>query len=409
MPFTESLCNNAVCPERLWRHHRTLCREIGPRLLGTEADRRAAGYIEAHFARCGLVTHRQEYACPSWDHRGTLIRSAGGFEISPPEGGACMFSAACDVHGSMTVIPTVADLERADLKNRVALLTGDMARSEFRSESSPLQQLLAGKEPLAIIIVDSRKDTYNTKTVRTPTFPIPVCAISARSGRRLIEEGGELSVRIDARRFESRSWNIFGCVPRAGDRKIRIIAHYDTPSDSPGSKDNGSGTAVTMEVAEALFRSGLEASVEFVAFGGEEYGGLGAERYREEFPGQQKNTALVINSDSLGCCGTDARIYCSGEVDAVTAALRKHIAAVGGYHELILGKVPESSDHTWFCRVGVPGILVHDTQPYVHHSPRDIPRYMSLERLEDAARIILGVLADCAHLADPLLPEQSKA
>ena len=65
--------------------------------------------------------------------------------------------------------------------------------------------------------------------------------------------------------------------------------------------------------------------------------------------------------------------------------------------------IRQNSDHTWFCRAGVPGILLHDTQPSFHHSPRDIPRHMSLERLEDAARIILGVIADCAHLADPCL------
>ena len=57
---------NGVSPERLWRHHRKLCKEIGHRLLGTENDKRAAEYIESHFKSCGLRTSSQVFDCPSW-------------------------------------------------------------------------------------------------------------------------------------------------------------------------------------------------------------------------------------------------------------------------------------------------------------------------------------------------------
>ena len=388
---------NMVSAERLWSHHRTLCREIGPRLLGTEADRRAAGYIESHFARCGYETYRQEYPCPSWEHRSTRIFTDSGLDIFPPEGGACMFSVPCDVKGKIFVVSSLEQLQKADMKGKICLVDneGELSKTDFRSGDSPVQKSIAEKSPLALLVVDSRKDTYNTKTVRNPSFPIPVCAVSARSGAQLLRERGDVSVCIDAKRFSSRTWNIFGNMPGTGERKIRIFAHYDTPSDSPGSKDNGSGTAVIMEVAEALWRSGLRLPVEFIAFGGEEHdGGIGAAEYVREFPDRVDSTFLAINIDSVGCCGTDSQAYTTGELDEVTASLKKRIGEVGGYHEMIVGNVPMSSDHTKFCRRGIPAIFMHDTQPYFHHSPLDIPRFMSLERLEDVARIVLGVAVD---------------
>lgn len=385
--------------ERLWGHHRTLCREIGPRLLGTEADRRAAGYIEAHFARCGYVAWRQEYPCPSWNHRGTLIRAESGFEISPPEGGACMFSLPCKAKGRVAVVESEAELGAADLKGAVCVIAGELANKDFRSGDSPIQKTLVEKAPAALLVVDKREDTYNTKTVRNPEFPIPVCAVSARSGKRLVEEKGDVSVSIDAERFQSCSWNVFGTVPGQGERKVRVFAHYDTPSDSPGSKDNGSGTAVVLEVAEALWRSGRRLPVEFIAFGAEEYAGLGSDEYVRAFPEQADSTFLAINIDSVGCCGTASQAYSTGELPEADEALRRRVAEVGGYHRIIVGDVPMSSDHAKFCRRGIPAIYMHDTQPYFHHSPLDIPRFMSAERLEDVARIVLGAILDLAPLA----------
>lgn len=384
---------NLVSPERLWSHHRTLCREIGPRLLGTEGDRRAAGYIESHFARCGYDTSRQEYPCPSWEHRYTEIKTVGGLRIRPPEGGACMFSLPCSARGELEVVRTEEELRRAVLKDKVCLLSGELANMEFRAAGSSIQDQLAEKEPLALLVADPREDTYNTKTVRNPEFNIPVCAVSGRSAAKLAEERGVVSVNIDAERFSSSSWNLFGSVPGTGDHKIRIFAHYDTTADSPGSKDNASGTAVVLEAAEALWRSGLELPVEFIAFGAEEYGRLGSKEYVREFPGRVDATYLAVNIDSVGCCGTSSQVFTTGELPEVESSLAARVKEAGDYHKIITG-VPDASDDTEFRDRGVPAVYFHDTQPFFHHSPLDIPRFMSLERLEDIARIVAGIAFD---------------
>lgn len=386
-----------VSAQRLWSHHRVLCREIGPRLLGTEADRRAAGYIEAHLDRCGYETRRQEFPCPSWEHRSTLIRNAGGFEVSPPDGGACMFSAPCDVKGELAVVSGLDELHAASLEGKICLVTpdGELSGTDFRSGDSPVQALFAEKSPLALLVVDRRENTYNTKTVRNPDFEVPVCALSASAGARLAREGGEVSVRIDARRFPGRTGNVFGRLPARGRPVTRVFAHYDTTSDSPGSKDNASGTAVMLEMAEALTLGGLDLPVEFIAFGAEEYGCLGSKEYARCHPGEAAETFLAINIDSVGCCGTEPVIYSTGQLPEADASLRARAAAAGGYHRLSFGEVPVASDDVQFRRLGVPVIFAHDSQAvYLHHSPLDIPRFMCLERLEDIARILLGVLVD---------------
>lgn len=387
--------SNQISPERIWIHHRTLCREIGPRLLGTENDKRAAEYIETHFSRCGLVTSSQRFQCPSWDHWGTSIYTSSGYKISQPEGGALMFSVPCDVTGELVNVKTIDELKKADIQGKICVISDELRSAPIREDRNPILLLIEEKSPLAVIIVGTFENGYHTKTIRDPKFKVPVCAVSKNSGARLLEDGGVVTVKIKSQRYESYSRNIFASTTKVKCKKIRFMAHYDTASDTPGAVDNGSGISILLEVAEAVKESGIDIPIEFIAFGGEEYAGKGSHEYMVAFPEEIDNTYIAINIDGVGDCNSEPRIYVSGENKELYTSVSTQASIVGGYHELIFDEMSISSDHKMFYRKGIPTVFANDKPKLrLWDTNLDIPRYMCLERLEDVAKIIFGIIKE---------------
>jgi len=94
--------------------------------------------------------------------------------------------------------------------------------------------------------------------------------------------------------------NVVGTLPSSdpnNQSKIVVSAHFDTVADSPGADDNGSGTALLLEVAKvlSLFRFGC--TIEFVAFNAEEAGCWGSKYYAQQAVQAGEDILLVINID----------------------------------------------------------------------------------------------------------------
>ena len=94
--------------------------------------------------------------------------------------------------------------------------------------------------------------------------------------------------------------NVVGTLPSddpSNQSKIVVSAHFDTAADSPGADDNGSGTALLLEVAKvlSLFRFGC--TIEFVAFNAEEEGRWGSRYYAQQAVQAGEDILLVINVD----------------------------------------------------------------------------------------------------------------
>lgn len=88
-----------------------------------------------------------------------------------------------------------------------------------------------------------------------------------------------------------------GVVKGSTDKIIVLGAHID--SDAPevaGANDDGSGTAVVIELARILSQRKNESTIVFALFGGEEKGLVGSRYFVEHFP-QMKNVALMLQVD----------------------------------------------------------------------------------------------------------------
>ena len=81
------------------------------------------------------------------------------------------------------------------------------------------------------------------------------------------------------------------------DRIIVIGGHIDSASpDIPGANDNGSGSAVVIELARILSKEQHQSTFVFCLFGGEEAGLCGSDYFVRHFP-QLDSVVLMQNID----------------------------------------------------------------------------------------------------------------
>lgn len=69
---------------------------------------------------------------------------------------------------------------------------------------------------------------------------------------------------------------------------------------APGADDNGSGTAMAMEIARVLADTPFKQSVRFIAFGAEEQGLIGSWYYAVDALQRGEDIGLMINADMIG-------------------------------------------------------------------------------------------------------------
>ncbi|MBE6891244.1 MAG: Zn-dependent exopeptidase M28 [Ruminococcaceae bacterium] len=83
------------------------------------------------------------------------------------------------------------------------------------------------------------------------------------------------------------------------NNRLVIGAHWDADEGSDGANDNASGCSVLLHVVEAILaESAFSKSVDFVFFGEEEKGGIGASRYIESVG--KENISAMVNADVCG-------------------------------------------------------------------------------------------------------------
>jgi Zn-dependent M28 family amino/carboxypeptidase len=158
-----------------------------------------------------------------------------------------------------------------------------------------------------------------------------------------------------------------------------------------GADDNASGTAVLLEVAQALIKSGIKPkrTILFVSFSGEEQGLLGSRLYVRDPAFPLTSTIAMINVDHAGVG--------NGKLTVGVAGLPKETATqVGRQAGLVdltevFGFFP-GGDHVPFKEAGVPTITIVSSGPHSHfHQPSDTVDRVKPEILERVARYVLAL------------------
>jgi peptide/nickel transport system permease protein len=194
-----------------------------------------------------------------------------------------------------------------------------------------------------------------------------------------------------------------GSDPARADKFVLVGGHLDgvgTDPDGtvfPAANDNGSGPAVTLEVARVLaaHRAMLENSVIFVAFAGEEEGLVGSEYFANHSlttPLRPANILAFVNLDVAGCCGDE--LAASDENFAMHARLANaadHLGFSFGYTPNVGG-----SDHLSYTRRGVPASILSWTDFGPLHTTRDTLDTVTPQHLAMAGEVATQAVLELA-------------
>ncbi|HKP75827.1 MAG TPA: M20/M25/M40 family metallo-hydrolase, partial [Longimicrobiaceae bacterium] len=206
-----------------------------------------------------------------------------------------------------------------------------------------------------------------------------------------------------------------GTDPARGKQAVVMTGHYDSmPSDvmdpktdAPGAIDDASGTAMTLELANALKDQSPAISIYLVAVAGEEQGLIGSQHLAERLKAEGVEVIAMVSVDIAGNSqgqdgvrdGTSARLFSEGTPELESEAQKKLRLAVGNENDsparafaryvqrvgelyvsglrlrvmLRRDRIARGSDHMSFARLGFPAIRLSEAREDYrgqHQTPR---------------------------------------
>jgi Zn-dependent M28 family amino/carboxypeptidase len=307
--------------------------------------------------------------------------------------------------------PAIASLVDSVSPARIASLIQQLAAFETRNTLSDTVSQTRGIGAARRWIFRYFQDASPRLQVSYDVFQIP--------------QGGRITQPVELR-------NVVAILPGRSPRRVYISGHYDTvarPAQSgssfdwsagnlpaPGANDDGSGTALVMELASIFARSGIEfeATLVFIAFAGEEQGLIGATAHAKAAAEAGTVIEAVLNNDIVG--GTVAgngqadnrtvRVFSDGPEDSPNRQLARYIRDVAARYlpaqtvRLVArhDRFGRGGDHTPFNQLGYPGVRFSEaTENFSRqHTVDDTPDGVSPDYLARNAQVNAAAAASLA-------------
>ena len=230
-----------------------------------------------------------------------------------------------------------------------------------------------------------------------------IALLPGRTPRRIYVTAHYDSVSIGA--GGQHGWNLLtSSTPDAQDPQLR--PDQDFNAAAPGANDNGSGTALVMELARVLATSGIafEATLVFVLWGGEEQGLFGSGLHVKQLTPDTPVVA-VLNSDVVGnprggggsVDASRVRVYAAGPDDSPSRSLMHYVARVAslyvpGHRVHTLARTDRfrrGSDHTSFSDAGYAAVVFRESSEDFsrQHGPNDTADGVDVTYLAQNARV----------------------
>jgi aminopeptidase YwaD len=230
--------------------------------------------------------------------------------------------------------------------------------------------------------------------------PIPAVTLSDTDGQHLLDllaGGSPVVVRltVDASIEQRSATNVLADKPARNPaaQSVVIGAHLDSVPAGPGANDNGSGSAMVLELAQVLAARDEPFTLHFALFGAEELGLYGSRHYVDQLSDAERaNIRAMINMDMVGV-GEAWRF--GGTDDLVQRAL----AATSDMGERALplrGPQSGGSDHASFLAAGVPALFIYRVEDPNYHQAGDRAELVDPNALGEAGAIAVNVLDSLA-------------
>lgn len=402
-----------------------LCDRIGGRLSGTKSGAMAEAFAARRFREYGLQdVHAEPFELLGWERgemncqvSSPLRKQIGAVALgnSPSTSTEGVFASVVDVG-----FGSAGEFEKKGeaVRGRIALVRSGAPpghRSIHRVEKMTLSEKHGA---LAMVFVNGRPGNLpQAGTCQMGRIaPIPGIGVSKEEGdwiARLVAEGEEVRMRIRAmnRSGPATAANVVGEIPGTGDEIVVVGAHLDSWDLGQGAIDNGTGSAVVLEVARVLgsLDEKPRRTIRFVLFMGEEFGLYGSKAYVKAHESELDRIAFLMNLDmvgsptGLGLGGVDAAVPIFEEI---AASLHEF-----GLAPKVGNRVGLHSDHQPFLLEGVPTCTVRSRldpeQVRYYHSAGDTLDKARPAQLQDCAAVAAVVLWEIANLPDRPAPRLS--
>ncbi len=239
----------------------------------------------------------------------------------------------------------------------------------------------------------------------------------------------------------------------SANRTIIIGGHYDSratdvmdaTSDAPGADDDGSGSALVVELARVLSRQEFNATVVFVCFAGEEQGLYGSTALATRARSEGWDVEAVLSNDIVGAArggdgsidSTTVRVFSEAyspldtgmvfarrnavglENDGVSRSLARYVEEIGqryvsGFRVQMIYRLDRylrGGDHAPFHQRGYAAVRFTEAKEDFNHQHQDVhreqgfgdlPEFMDFSYLANVARVNAATAASLAFAPAPV-------
>ncbi len=301
----------------------SLTTEIGQRLAGTEAHRRAVAWAETRLKAAGFENvHSEPFTFPAW------IRGAESAEIAGPVPqhlavtalGGSVATDANGVEAEISLFRTYDDLLAAapgSLNGKIAVVTQRMVRAQDGSgygAANPIRRRgpseAAKRGAVAYLLRSLGTDNHrlpHTGALNyedgTPRIPAAALANPDADQLERLALLGPVKIHLlltPTVRESAPSWNVVGEI-KGVDRPDEIVligGHLDSWDLGTGATDDGAGTAIVFGTARLI--AGLQQrpsrTIRVVLFGAEEMNFSGA-AYAQAHQGETGKIVVAGEAD----------------------------------------------------------------------------------------------------------------
>lgn len=316
----------------------------------------------------------------------------------------------------------VAAVSRERLEQLLTRLVGFGTRETLSTTSSPTRGIGAAREWMAAELRRSHPklqvafETFQLAAQARVTRPTElrnvIAILPGRTSRRVYITGHYDTVSLGA--------GGQAALGTAGGANPQARPDFDHDADAPGANDNGSGTALTMELARVLSESGIEfdATLVFALWAGEEQGLYGSAAHAQRLATGTVDVEAVLNNDIVGnsrggngvADAESVRVYALGPEDSMSRSLARYVDRVAalylpGHRVRPMARedrFSRGSDHSSFIAAGFPAVVFREANENFarQHSAADTIDGIDFAYLAANARVNAAAAASLA-LAPP--------
>ena len=308
----------------------SLTTEVGPRLAGSPAEKRARTWAQQKFKSLGFKRVRIEgFDVPYWrrlyeraevlsPYPQPLVVTALGGSVATPKNG---------VEGEVVRFANLEALKAAkanSLKRKLVFVDDIMVRAQDGSgygvavakrREVAFEAARVGAQAALIRSVGTSKHRF-AHTGQMKSFQeikagatVPAASLSAPDAdqlARMLKSNKTVRVKLNLHteiQEQSRSGNVIGEIPgkAQGEQIVLLGAHLDSWDLGTGAVDDGAGVGIVMAAAHLLKqymgKQAPQRSVRIVLFGAEEVGLVGAKAYTEKYREQLAQHVIIGESD----------------------------------------------------------------------------------------------------------------